>query len=125
MQISIPCPPECQLVVVRAALEPPTRAAGYEVTERYIYDLRNEMERERFFMEVRFGWQYYKNQILGHLVIRKKEAACAGNYDGRNMPIGYTVHYEKMGSKVLRLWEIQPEHSKELNSIKQRLRLRA
>ena len=29
----------------------------YLITERYTYDLSDEMERERFLMEVRFGWR--------------------------------------------------------------------
>ena len=75
------------------------RACGtnncYLITERYTYDLSDEMERERFFMEVRYGWAYYKNQVLGHLHGHRESARRAGKYVGGYIATGYTVCNDK------------------------------
>lgn len=91
------------------------RACGenqcYLITERYTYDLSDEMERERFFMEVRFGWAYYKNQVLGHLHGHRRSAIRAGKYVGQYLPAGYTVCDDKESQYYRRLIPV-PAHAR-------------
>jgi DNA invertase Pin-like site-specific DNA recombinase len=75
----------------------------YLITERYTYDLSDEMERERFLMEVRFGWAYYKNQVLGHLHGHRESARRAGKYVGQYIPVGFTNCNDKESKYYRRL----------------------
>lgn len=91
------------------------RACGenncYLITERYTYDLSDEMERQRFLMEVQFGWAYYKNQILGHLNGHKENARRAGKYVGGWLPTGFTICNDKESKYYRRLTPL-PAHAK-------------
>ncbi len=82
----------------------------YLITERYTYDLSDEMERERFLMEVRFGWAYYKNQVLGHLHGHWQSARRAGKYVGGYIPAGLTICNDKE-SKYYRRFMPIPSHA--------------
>ena len=82
----------------------------YLITERYTYDLSDEMERERFLMEVRFGWAYYKNQVLGHLHGHRESARRGGKYVGQYVPAGFTVCNDKESKYYRRLTPI-PSHA--------------
>ena len=82
----------------------------YLITERYTYDLSDEMERERFLMEVRFGWAYYKNQVLGHLHGHRESARRVGKYVGQYVPTGFTVCNDKESKYYRRLMPI-PSHA--------------
>lgn len=83
----------------------------YLITERYTYDLSDEMERERFLMEVRFGWAYYKNQVLGHLHGHRESARKAGKYIGQYLAAGFTICNDKESKYYRRLMPI-PSHAK-------------
>ncbi|HLX55785.1 MAG TPA: recombinase family protein [Ktedonobacteraceae bacterium] len=82
----------------------------YLITERYTYDLSDEMERERFLMEVRFGWAYYKNQVLGHLHGHRESARRGGKYVGQYVSAGFTVCNDKESKYYRRLTPI-PSHA--------------
>ncbi len=82
----------------------------YLITERYTYDLSDDMERERFLMEVKFGWAYYKNQVLGHLHGHRESARRAGKYIGGSLPTGLTVCNDKE-SKYYRRYIPIPSHA--------------
>jgi Resolvase, N terminal domain/Recombinase len=82
----------------------------YLITERYTYDLSDDMERERFLMEVKFGWAYYKNQVLGHLHGHRESARRAGKYIGGSLPAGLTVCNDKE-SKYYRRYMPIPSHA--------------
>lgn len=82
----------------------------YLITERYTYDLADEMERKRFLMEVEFGWAYYKNQVLGHLHGHRESARLLGKYIGQYMPTGYTVCNDRESKYYRRLMPI-PSHA--------------
>jgi len=82
----------------------------YLITERYTYDLSDEMERERFLMEVRFGWAYYKNQVLGHLHGHWQSARRAGKYVGGYIPAGFTICNDKQ-CKYYRRFSPIPSHA--------------
>jgi DNA invertase Pin-like site-specific DNA recombinase len=88
------------------------RACGthdcYLITERYTYDLSDEMERERFLMEVRFGWAYYKNQVLGHLHGHRESARQAGKYVGQYISAGFTISNDRESKHYRKLVPLPP-----------------
>lgn len=80
------------------------------ITRTYIYDLSDHYDRKRLRDEFERAWDDFENGIINRMLFYRQLATEKGLYDGRNVPLGYTVCYDKH-NPYYKKYIPHPEHA--------------